>query len=284
MSFFCLSTQEIQMNMWLFLIRPILLGIVFNSFFSSDINAQSPYRLNYKKDISALSTGAILWGGGVYLRRHDAKLTIDEIERLDRNDLRSFRRWVVDNDSRTAEKWSDHLKNTAQFVPLILMTEKQPREDVGKVAVMYLETTLLTRGLTSMTKYLRNRTRPFVYNENIPSDEKTNVAARQSFFSGHTSKTAAMCFFTAKVYADYHPESKWNTVVWSAAALVPAATGYFRVKAGRHFPSDVIVGYIVGGSIGYFVPFFHEEKRQKDKFSGWEIRGGLNGVWAGYQF
>lgn len=261
-----------------------LLFCFFGVLFTVDLNAQSPYVLSPKKDISAISTGAILWGGGVYLRRHDAKLTIEEIELLDKNDLESFRRNIIDNQSELAGKWSDHLKNSVQLLPLALMINKNPRNDVKEITVMYMETTLLTRGLTSMTKILRHRTRPFVYNENISIQEKTTIRARQSFFSGHTSKTAAMCFFTAKVFSDYHPESKWRPVVWTTAATIPALTGYFRVKAGQHFPTDVMAGYIVGGAIGYLVPHFHHVDRQRNGVSQLKVSGGLNGIWAQYDF
>lgn len=252
--------------------------------FCESSKAQSPYVLNTKKDISTVSTGAILWGGGVYLRRHDDVLTLDEVEMLNKEDLHGFRQWVVDNNSLTAGRASDHLKNTSNFLPLLFLVDKQPRNDLKALSVMYLEATLLTRGLTSMTKYVQNRSRPFVYNEDISIEKKTAIRAKQSFFSGHTSKTATMCFFTAKVFADYYPESKWKPFVWTTAALIPAATGYFRVAAGQHFPSDVIVGYIVGGSIGYLVPHFHLKNRKKGKLGGLDLRGGINGFYAGYTF
>ena len=36
-----------------------------------------------------------------------------------------------------------------------------------------------------------------------------------------------------------------------------ALTAYGRVAAGRHFPSDLIVGGIVGAAIGHLVPRSH---------------------------
>ena len=38
---------------------------------------------------------------------------------------------------------------------------------------------------------------------------------------------------------------------------VAALTAYARVAAGRHFPSDVIVGAVVGAAIGHLVPRSH---------------------------
>ena len=249
-------------------------------------NAQSPYYLSPKYDAITATGAMALWGTGVYLRRHDKRLSVEEIEQLDVNELESFRRNIITNQSLTAGRWSDHLKNSSQFLPLVLLADKGPRSDFKEMAVLYLETTMITRGLTSMTKLIRHRTRPFVYNENIAIGKKSTIRARQSFFSGHTSKTAAMTFFTAKVFADYHPDSKWKPFVWTMAATVPAVTGYLRVKAGQHFPTDVMVGYAVGGAVGYLVPHFHKTNRQKkdSSSSSFKMGGGLTGMWAEYRF
>ena len=51
--------------------------------------------------------------------------------------------------------------------------------------------------------------------------------------------------------------------IWMTMATLPAATAFLRVKAGKHFASDVTVGYIVGGAIGYLVPHFHKIRKDK---------------------
>ena len=92
--------------------------------------------------------------------------------------------------------------------------------------------------------------------------------------------TAANTFFAAKVFSDYYPDSKWKPVVWTAAATIPAITGYLRVKGGRHFTTDVITGYAVGAAVGYLVPHFHKKKKAK----GLSFYGGVNSVLVKYQF
>ena len=73
-------------------------------------------------------------------------------------------------------------------------------------------------------------------------------------FSRSYFQLATFSFFTAKVFSDTNPNSKLRPWVWSSAALLPAVTGYLRVKGGKHFPTDVIVGYAVGAAIGILVP------------------------------
>jgi len=95
----------------------------------------------------------------------------------------------------------------------------------------------------------------------VPLEKKLTPDSQLSFFSGHTSATATATFFTAKIWSDYNPESKWKPVVWTAAAAVPAVAGYLRVKAGKHYVSDVVTGYAVGALVGYFVPHLHKIKK-----------------------
>src|SRR4029077_16601723 len=92
----------------------------------------------------------------------------------------------------------------------------------------------------------------------VPLSARKGATVKESFFSGHTSNAATATFFGARVFTDLRPHSKLVPFVWIAAAGVPAFTAYSRYKAGKHFPSDVVVGYIVGASIGYFVPQLHK--------------------------
>jgi membrane-associated phospholipid phosphatase len=46
---------------------------------------------------------------------------------------------------------------------------------------------------------------------------------------------------------------------WNAVVLYGAATGVgaLRVAAGKHFPTDIIVGAVLGSAIGWLVPTLH---------------------------
>jgi membrane-associated phospholipid phosphatase len=98
-------------------------------------------------------------------------------------------------------------------------------------------------------------------------EERLHKYAENSFFAGHTAATASVAFFTAKVFHDLHPGSPWRPVVWGAAAAVPATVGYLRLRAGKHFLSDNIVGYAVGATIGILVPELHKRNQQ----TGWKL-------------
>jgi membrane-associated phospholipid phosphatase len=34
--------------------------------------------------------------------------------------------------------------------------------------------------------------------------------------------------------------------------------GWLRVRGGRHFPTDVLAGLLVGGTVGWLVPHLHQ--------------------------
>jgi membrane-associated phospholipid phosphatase len=132
--------------------------------------------------------------------------------------------------------------------------------DAVVLGSMWFQTNLSTLMLTDAVKNSVRRNRPFVYNERAPLDARMEADARKSFFSGHASLTACNTFFAAKVWSDMHPDSRWTPVVWSAAALVPAYVAWQRVEAGKHYPSDVVVGAVVGAAVGYLIPTIHLDR------------------------
>jgi membrane-associated phospholipid phosphatase len=80
-------------------------------------------------------------------------------------------------------------------------------------------------------------------------------------FSGSTAYSSAMTFAAASMFADFHPKSKYKPYVWIAAAVIPATIGYLRYRSGMHYPSDIMIGYVVGASVGMAVPFIHKKAK-----------------------
>lgn len=146
--------------------------------------------------------------------------------------------------------------------------------------VMYAEVLSLNGGITGVTKGAFGKFRPYAYNPNVDIEFKLRPTTRRSFFSGHTSHVASLSFFTATVFDDLYPNSDLKYVVWAGAVVAPAITGYMRIKAGQHFPTDVIVGYGVGALVGYFIPELH--KITKD--SNLRIIGAEGGLGLVYNF
>jgi len=157
---------------------------------------------------------------------------------------------------------SDVVTYSAMGMPALLLISKQIRRDKS-FYLMWGEVVAINASLTYFTKTVANRPRPYAYHSSTGAVMLRGKEPLRSFFSGHTSFAAASMFFMAKVYADYHPHNKWRFAMWTAAATVPAVSGLLRVRAGKHFPTDVAVGYAVGAATGYLVPLVHQKLKQR---------------------
>lgn len=218
------------------------------------------YHLSKNKELTIGATCLVLGITDQVLSKNLKPLQATEILSLDANDLPSFDRSSTRQNSTKAKELSDVFEYSVFFIPVPLLLSNKIREEAKEVGVMYLEAFSLNLFSTQFVKFVSHRTRPFMYNESIPIAAKQTVNGRKSFYSGHVSHTATLSIFTAKVFSDFYPESKWKPAVWATAFAIPMTTGYLRYKAGQHFPSDIVVGLAAGSLIGYFVPELHRLK------------------------
>ncbi len=219
---------------------------------------QASHKLDGKLDGALLGGGAVSFGLGFYFMGKVEPMTEKEISLLDPLNVNAFDRPTTRNWSTKAHHISDITLHSAFYGQFALLLDNNTRNEIGTAGTMMAEVILINNGITNILKGTAKRRRPFTYNPNAPLDKKMAKNGRYSFFSGHASNSAAYSFFAAKVYSDNNPGSKWNPYVWSAAVTLPAVTSFLRVKAGKHFPTDVIVGYAVGAAVGFLVPELHK--------------------------
>ncbi|MEM6726372.1 MAG: phosphatase PAP2 family protein, partial [Bacteroidota bacterium] len=131
-------------------------------------------------------------------------------------------------------------------------------QGIGFTYTIALVGMLASYTLTDINKFWVRRKRPYVYGKSSYDGNPFGPESLKSFFSGHTGFTATNYFMTAKMFSDFYPDSNWRPVVWSTAAIIPAFTGWKRIQAGKHFTTDVIVGYLVGAAVGFFLPELHK--------------------------
>ncbi|MFK7776472.1 MAG: phosphatase PAP2 family protein [Saprospiraceae bacterium] len=232
--------------------------------FSINLFGQSPYEISYKKDVPLLA-GAVIGNflGARFINNNLSPFTVSEIGQLDRQNINRFDRIAIDNYSSSARALSDVLLYSTFSYPALILLDKPIRKDYFKIGILAVESLGWTITVTTLTKGLTKRTRPFMYNPAIPFEDKIDSNGRLSFFSGHTAGVASISFFTAKVLNDYYPNSKWKSAIWSVASIIPVTTGYLRIRSGKHYPTDVLTGLIVGGAIGILIPHFHKKKKKK---------------------
>ena len=219
-------------------------------------SAQGPYKLESAREWTLLGSGAALNIGGLALMSGIEPFTVEELGALDPSGINSFDRDGMRPYRATAD--GDAMLYASFLFPLGLLADGRSRDDWKTLGVMWGEVLLINSGVTALTKGLSQRTRPYAYDSQAPIDKRTSRDARVSFFSGHTATTAATCFFVATVVSDYPFSGTAKTVVWSAAAIYPAVTGFLRIDSGHHFRTDVITGYVVGAAIGVLIPKLHK--------------------------
>ncbi len=196
-----------------------------------------------------------------------SNLSTAEIAQLDRFDVNRFDRPIIDEDPKLYSfyrKRSDTWINASMFSPLLLLIDPKVRADGWKYVTLYGETQMLNTVVYQIAAFLIRRPRPFTYNENLTLAERSGNQGSNSFFSGHVSTVATASFFTAKAYTDYYQIKGWKRLaLYGIATVPPSVVGFYRMKAGRHFRSDVIVGLVVGGIMGITIPELHRRAKRK---------------------
>ncbi|MEM9821883.1 MAG: phosphatase PAP2 family protein [Bacteroidota bacterium] len=223
------------------------------------INGQSPYRLEGVKEGFSIGLPMNVLLYSRLNMQNLVPLSREKAEMLRPKDIWAVDRWAVHQypTGKGARKGSDILLYSSLLLPWTTMLTQRGRDDIGKVGTFYLEALLINTALTDLTKGLVKRARPLAYNEFVDVNLKLEKGVRTSFFSGHTSNTAAMTFLTAKLYADFYPDSNLKPLVWTTAALIPATTGFLRMRGGKHYLTDVLAGLLVGAAVGILVPEVH---------------------------
>lgn len=235
-----------------------LISTIFLLAFASISWSQSPYRLS-SIEYPILGSEAALIGLTIPLNKKFPKVTPADTIGLNIMKIPGIDRDVVYNWSTSAKKTSDILLRTSSFVPIALplIAGRNSRHKMGVTYLIVLEGMAASYAVTEVTKLLARRKRPYVYGQSGFDGDMFTKNAQKSFFSGHSSNTATNYFLAAKMFNDFYPDSKAKTAIWTTAAIIPAITAWNRVRAGKHFFTDVIVGYIVGAAVGIIIPEIH---------------------------
>ena len=238
----------------------------FKNFSTKKYFSKEPvYKLKPGVDIPVFAVGAG-WSGYAFTQIYSKdRSTEQKILSLDVNDINAFDRWAVRPHSETVSRNSNYVFVGSIPLPLLLLTGKETRKDFFKLSFLYLEAMSITGFLYTGSVYLTNRYRPYAYSSETDMTWRTRGGAKNSFYAGHVALVATSTFFMAKVYGDYHPESK---IKWLFYGLASAATGtvaYLRHRGGFHFPSDILLGITQGTLTGLLVPHFHKNPLFKNQ-------------------
>ena len=124
--------------------------------------------------------------------------------------------------------------------------------------VVVAESWMVATALSVLTTAATRRPRPYVYGDAAPLEDRQLGDGALSFFSGHTASAFALAVSFAETVRRIDPDSGLYWVALGVGLAGAAFVGTARIAAGKHFPSDVLVGALVGSSVGVAVPYLHE--------------------------
>ena len=234
--------------------------IVIVLIYSTSIAQQdnSPYEWKWVRD--GVWTGAAFGTSayGLHLIKNKDDISIAQVNALNKDYINVIDRWVAGNSSENANSISNIPFAASFILPFGLLLNDDINDHTGQFLGMYLQSLSTTSALYTVTAGLVNRTRPYVYDETVDMGRRTSKNGQRAFYSGHVAASATATFFAAKVYCDYNPDVTGKGYIWAAAATVPAVVGYFRLQAGQHFLTDVLLGYGLGAATGILIPEMHK--------------------------
>lgn len=219
--------------------------------------AQAPYRVTWWDGVS------IAAAGGLALIPHVAGLPhgpppCGNPSPCDPASLSGFDRIALHNFSATAGTASSvALVGVIGFSGLASLEGATPAQARGDAAV-FANAVGWTFAATEWVKALAHRSRPVLYTAAAPA-EAANLDNRRSFPSGHASVAfAAATSYVVMAGRERLPHRTRNAVIAYGAALGVAV---LRVSAGKHFPTDVIGGAVLGSGIGWLAAAVHPTAR-----------------------
>jgi membrane-associated phospholipid phosphatase len=115
-------------------------------------------------------------------------------------------------------------------------------------AVVVAEAVTISTTLNGFAKDGFARIRPAAQDGSMPGSRN------KSFYSGHTSLAFALATSTATVASMRGYRSA--KLLWISGMVLASAVGYLRVAGDAHWVSDVAVGAVAGGAVGFSVPWF----------------------------
>ena len=233
---------------------------------SNSANAEV-YKLNNAIDIplTVVTTAYTLYGFSKIYSRDPTPESV--ILALNPANVNSFDRGVTSYRDLKAKDASDKLFYGSMPLPLLFLLDKEMRKDAPKLGLLYLQAVSSFGSLYATSAQIADRFRPYTYNPNEDLGKRKGGGGRNSFFAGHPGMVATVTFFSAKVYADYHPNMKGKWVLYTLAGAAAVTTGVLRVKAGEHFYSDIIVGIPVGVATGLLVPHIHRNRSKSPRLT-----------------
>lgn len=175
----------------------------------------------------------------------------------------SLDKTAIDNCSPTASKISDFLL-TAQVLAPYLISVTSASDQKNTEMLLYTQAFVVNNLFTTTTKMIFKRKRPYVYNQLLSDQQRLDKESQYSFVSGHSSHAFLSAMFVYQIMNESNDYKKNKNWINAGLFINAGSIAYLRYHAGKHFPTDIICGSLIGAGIGYIIPNSHENKSQQN--------------------
>jgi len=246
--------------------RPVssgILALVLTLTLAAAVRAGDGYDLDGGREAALITAGLLTGAGSLKIASNQIPLTAEQVAAYDHSQVSGFDRISTRKWSESADTASDVLSLALLASPAMLYTQTGSDMSGGTLTMMWVETVLLQQATVGLLKGAVGRTRPFVYNDDprIPEEYKRSRTAVRSFPSGHTASAFAGAVFLGEVFSRLNPDDPARHWVRGTSLALACATGWLRIEAGKHFPTDVLAGAVIGALAGWGIPRLHEVTR-----------------------
>lgn len=125
----------------------------------------------------------------------------------------------------------------------------------GNSLLIYGEALELSLLVNTLVKRGVKRARPFTHGDGGRA-RATAIGANSyySFYSGHSALSFTAATASSVLFAAVESSEAWSSAHFASTFALAALTAHGRVRAGMHYPTDVVVGSFLGVACGLLVP------------------------------
>ncbi len=218
------------------------------------------YQLYWQLDLPLLLTSAVLTAGRTFRAAKGSApaYCTTTPEGCDKSSLSPWDRPFAGNYDPSWGTVSDAGAGALLVAPIPLLSFDEGILSSLNDSVVVYESGLTAVALSGLATLSASRARPFVYGTKAPADVRNSPDGALSFISGHTTLAFALSTSLFWTVERRHHGSAYTWTVFGVGTAVASLVGVSRVQAGKHFPTDVAAGALVGASIGTLVPALHD--------------------------
>jgi membrane-associated phospholipid phosphatase len=120
--------------------------------------------------------------------------------------------------------------------------------------VVYAETLAVNLAVNTIVKVSVARPRPYTHLPQCAADQGDPYV---SFYSGHSSTAFSAALTGSYLFSESIPARGWRYTLWGSEFFLAAVTANLRLRAGKHYYSDVLLGAVVGMGFGIGTLLLH---------------------------